>query len=146
MPLLVSVLLLLHILAAAAELEEFQGRVAVATRDWRRYALEEWMVEMGGAFCHGGDMVDRSVPWKCAGIAMAAVMGMCLEAQSEDSCARRRSMLMKFTPTVTGGEEVSLNAAARECGLRGLSGARELGMHLECRGRGALLGCLCQAG
>lgn len=35
-------------------------------------------------------------------------------------------MLMKFTPTVTGGEMISFNVAACEHSLRGLSGVRDL--------------------
>ena len=71
-------------------------------------------------------MMDRNVLWKRTGIVVAAVVRMCLNAQGEDSYETRNSVLMKFTPTVTGGEEISSNVAACELSLRGLSRVRDL--------------------
>lgn len=45
-------------------------------------------------------MMDRNILRKRAGMAMTAVIRMCLNAQSEDSYEMRNSMLMKFIPTV----------------------------------------------
>ena len=77
--------------------------------------------------------MDRNILWKCTGVVMMAVIRMCLNTQSEESYEMRNSMLMKFTPTVTGREEISFNVAACEHGLRGLSRVRD--MCSECRWR-----------
>lgn len=115
------ILLLLLILMAVAELEEFKGQVTV----WGREKLssqgtdgEDWR------FLPWQGTMDRNALWECTGVVVTAVIRMCLNTQSEDSYKMRNSTLMEFTPPVALREEISFNVAACEWSLRGRSRVR----------------------